>query len=302
MPDDNQTIDYDQTMIDSAKNFTDNVFERKIPRLTCMTGDHIGRRIFLADDRITFGRSHDATIFLSDTHVSRLHLSIEFDPDLNAYRVKDLGSSNGTRLNGKHISEAVLKESDKIIIGQTMLRFGWADELDIEYQAEIDQLMNIDELTGLLVKRRFDEEMNRTIAVAKKQGNELAMIMIDMDGLKQINDSHGHAFGSYSISQTGKLIKEIIEKRGLACRFGGDEFMVFLPDFNTEKARCIAEDIRKRVENHPYEKDGVTLNPTVSIGVSTLKSDDTMASIFNRADRALYASKNAGRNMVSVSK
>jgi diguanylate cyclase (GGDEF)-like protein len=293
--------DGDETIIDSIINYADNDFERKIPRLTYMTGDHIGRRIMLADDRITLGRSHDATIFLRDSHVSRLHLSIEFDPDLSAHRIKDLGSSNGTRLNGKRISEAILKESDKIIIGQTMLRFGWADELDLEYQAEIDQLMNIDELTGLLVKRRFDEEMNRSIAVARKQGDDLAMIMIDIDGLKQINDRYGHAFGAYTIAQTGKLIKATIGKKGLACRFGGDEFMVFLPYFHAEGARRIAEEIRMCVESYPYKKDRVVLNPTVSLGVSALRADDNMSSIFSRADKALYSSKNAGRNTVSVS-
>lgn len=292
--------DGDETIVDSIKNYADNDFVRKIPRLTYMTGDHIGRRIMLADDRITLGRSHDATIFLGDAHVSRIHLSIEFDPDLRAYRIKDLGSSNGTRLNGKRISEAILKESDKIIIGQTMLRFGWADELDLEYQAEIDQLMNIDELTGLLVKRRFDEEMNRSIAVAKKQGDDLAMIMIDIDGLKQINDKYGHAFGAYTIAQTGKLIKATIGKKGLACRFGGDEFMAFLPNLHAEGARRLAEEIRKRVEIYPYKKDSVFLSPTVSLGVSVLKADDNMSSIFKRADKALYSSKNAGRNMVSV--
>lgn len=293
--------DSEETITFKIRDYVDNDFERKIPRLTFMTGDHIGRRIMLADDRITFGRSHDATIYLPDTHVSRVHLSIEFDPDLRGYLVKDLGSSNGTLLNGKHITEAILKESDKIIIGQTVLCFGWADELDLEYQTEIDKLMNIDELTGLIVKRRFDEEMNRSIAVAKKIGEDLALIMIDMDGLKQINDRYGHSFGAYVIAQTGKLIKTTIDKKGLACRFGGDEFMVLLPNLNAEGAHRIAEQIRKCVDNFPYEKDGVTLSQTVSLGVSALKADDDVSSLFDRADEALYSSKNAGRNIVSVS-
>ncbi len=292
--------DSGKTIIDSVRNFVDVDFERKIPRLTFMTGDHIGRRIMLADDRITLGRSHDATIFLDDMKVSRLHLSIKFDPDMRVYRIKDLRSSNGTLINGKRISEAILKESDKIIIGQTMLRFGWADELDLEYQIEIDKLMNIDELTGLVVKRRFDEEMNRSIAVAKMQKQDLSMIMIDMDGLKQINDRYGHAFGAYAIAQTGKLIKATIDKKGLACRFGGDEFMVFLPNLHANEACGIAEQIRKCVEGYAYEKDGVTLSPTISLGVSALKPNDNLSSIFDRADQALYSSKKTGRNKVSV--
>jgi two-component system cell cycle response regulator len=289
------------TIITSDRNYSDTDFEKKIPSLTLMTGDHIGRRILLADDRITLGRSPQATILLHDTHVSRLHLAIAFDPEAGAYRLRDLGSSNGTLLNGKRISEATLKESDKIIIGTTMLRFGWADKLDLQYHTEIDQLMNIDELTGLVVKRRFDEEMNRSIAVARAQGADLAMIMIDIDGLKQINDTYGHAFGAYTIAQTGRLIKAEIDRKGLASRFGGDEFMAFLPNRGIEDAHRIAEEIRACVETYSYEKDGVMLRPTISIGVSALKPDDSMASIFDRADEALYSSKKAGRNKVSVS-
>ena len=235
-----------------------------------------------------------------DDHVSRLHIAIEFDPEQCAYRLEDLGSSNGTLLNGDRISEAFLKESDKIIIGNTMLRFGWADELDLQYQTEIDQLINIDELTGLVVKRRFVEEMSRAMAVAKRQRLDLAMMMIDMDGLKQINDTYGHAFGAYAISQTGKLIKMGIGNKGLASRFGGDEFMAYLPNIHTEEAFQVAEKIRTSVETYPFEKNVVCFTPTISVGVSALKAGDTMSTIFDRADKALYLSKKAGRNKVSV--
>jgi diguanylate cyclase (GGDEF)-like protein len=136
--------------------------------------------------------------------------------------------------------------------------------------------------------------------VAKRQGKGLAMIMMDMDGLKQINDTYGHAFGAYTIAETGSLIKAAFEKKGLASRFGGDEFMAFMPNVQAEEARQIAEAIRMRVENHAYKKDGISLRPTICIGISNLKADDSMASLFKRADEALYMSKRSGRNKVSV--
>lgn len=293
--------EYIDTIIASGKQFSDKDFEKKVPNLTYLGGDQVGRRIMLADDRVTLGRSPDATIMLRDNHVSRLHIAIAFDTDRNGYRIQDLGSSNGTLLNGAHISEAILQDSDKILIGETMLRFGWSDVFDLQYQTEIDNLVNIDELTGLVVKRRFDEELNRYIAVAKTQGKGLAMIMMDLDGLKRINDTYGHSFGAYTISETGALIKAAFEKKGLASRFGGDEFMAFMPNVQAEEAHRIAEEIRTRVETHPYEKDGISLKPTICIGVSNLKTDDSMASLFERADEALYMSKRSGRNKVSVS-
>lgn len=288
------------TVIFNANWFSDKDFEKKVPGLTVLSGDQVGRRIMLADDRITMGRSPEATIMLRDNLISRLHLAINFSPALCGYVVQDLKSSNGSFLNGIRITEAALKESDKILIGNTILRFGWSDVFDLQYQDEIDNLLNIDELTGLIVKRRFDEELNRFIAVSRTQGTDLAMIMMDIDGVKQINDTHGHSFGAHTISQTGKLIKAITDHKGLASRFGGDEFMVFLPKFTMDAAKQIAETIRLQVETHNFEMEGIVLRPTISIGVSILKTNDTMASLFKRADEALYMSKRTGRNKVSA--
>jgi len=288
------------TVILQANWFRDEDFEKKVPGLTFLSGDQVGRRIMLANDRITMGRSPEATIMLRDTLVSRLHLAIGFNPELGSYVIQDLNSTNGSFLNGMRITEATLKESDKILIGNTILRFGWSDVFDLQYQNEIDNLLNIDELTGLVVKRRFDEELDRFIAVALTRGADLAMIMMDIDGVKQINDTHGHAFGAYTISQTGKLIKAITNHKGLASRFGGDEFMVFLPNFKLEAAEQLAETIRSQVETYNFELEGIRLRPTISIGLSILKKDDTMASLFKRADEALYISKRTGKNKVST--
>lgn len=293
--------EYIDTIIGRVNTYSDKDFEKKVPSLTYLGGGQVGRRIMLADDRITLGRSPEATIMLRDKHVSRLHIAIDFDPDRNGYRIQDLGSSNGTLINGARISEAILNDSDKILIGETILRFGWSDAFDLRYQTEIDNLVNIDELTGLIVKRRFDEELNRYIAVAKRQGKGLAMIMMDMDGLKQINDTYGHSFGAYAIAETGSLIKAAFEKKGLASRFGGDEFMAFMPNVQAEEARQAAEALRMRVENHAYKKDGISLRPTICIGISNLKAEDSMTSLFKRADDALYMSKRSGRNKVSIS-
>jgi two-component system, cell cycle response regulator len=288
------------TITGDPNRFIDSDFDKKVPILTCMSGQQVGRRIMLADDHITLGRSPDATIMLQDTCVSRLHLAIQYDASCREYRIQDLESSNGTLLNETRVAEAMLRDGDKIIIGHTMLRFSWADALDLRFQNEIEHLINIDELTGLVVKRRFDEELNRFAAVARKQHTCLAMMMMDMDGIKQINDTHGHAFGAYAIAETGRIIKRVVGKKGLASRFGGDEFMAFIPDASIETAQCIGEEIRESVENHSYVKDDVVLEPTICIGISVLKSGDTLETLLTRADAALYHSKRAGRNLVSA--
>ena len=273
--------------------------QKKIPILTFIAGTQIGRRIPLADDSITMGRSDEATIMIRDTAVSRLHLKIEHEPQSGVYVVNDLGSTNGTVLNDKKTLKGVLSEGDKIAIGRTILRFSWIDAIDMAFHGEVDKLINIDSLTGLVLKRRFDEELNRHVAVALANRSALSMLMMDMDGLKQINDTYGHPFGAYSISETGKIIKGIISSKGLASRFGGDEFMAFLPNIALEEAREIAEQIRHSVKHHDYEKDGTPFTVTMSIGLAGLRENDSLETLLKRADDALYVSKESGRNRVS---
>lgn len=293
--------DSNNTIIADRNRFAEKDFERKVPTLTYLTGKQVGRRIMLADDRITLGRAPDATIMLTDTHVSRLHLSIEFDHEHHSYLIRDLKSSNGTFLNGVRIFETHLKESDKILIGKTILRFGWSDAFDLRYQTEIDNLLNIDAPTGLIIKRRFDEELDRYIAVARTQGADLILMVMDMDEVKELNDTHGHAFGSHAISQAGRLVRAAVEHRGLASRLGGDEFVALLPNMPMDTATEIAESIRSQIQSYPFEKDGRSFSPTISIGITDFRIGDTTASLFKRAEDALLQSKQTGRNKVSVS-
>ena len=292
----NKTISFTPSGLEASD------FKKRIPILTFIGGTQVGRRVMLADDAITLGRSLDCTIMIKDRAVSRFHIKIEYDPHSNFYIVNDLGSSNGTLLNEKVITTSALNEGDKIIIGHTVLRFSWVDTVDIAFHGEVDRLINIDGLTGLVVKRRFDEELNRYVAVALRNESPLSMLMMDMDGLKRINDTYGHPFGAYSISETGKIIKAMLSSNGLASRFGGDEFMAFLPNIPVIKAKEIAEEIRRRVKNHKYEKDNIEFGLTISIGIAELKQNDTPETLLKRADEALYLSKKSGRNKVSLLK
>lgn len=293
--------DITKTKIFHLPCFEATDLQKKIPILTFIAGTQIGRRIPLADDSITLGRSDGATIMIRDRAVSRLHLKIALDPKSGVYVVKDLGSTNGMVLNDRATVEGVLSEGDKIAIGRTILRFSWIDAIDMAFHGEVDKLINIDSLTGLVLKRRFDEELHRHVAVALANRTALNMLMMDMDGLKQINDAYGHPFGAYTISETGKIIKGIIASKGLASRFGGDEFMAFLPNIAQEEAREIAEQIRHGVEHHDYEKDNTHFSVTMSLGLAGLRENDSIETLLKCADDALYVSKNTGRNRVSVS-
>ena len=176
----------------------------------------MGRVILLAQDQVTFGRSPEAGILVNDKAMSRQHGRIWYCCVNESYKITDLDSSNGTFLNDSRVTESELAEGDKVIMGQTVLRFSWGDELDVHFQGEMEKLISIDDLTGLASKRLFDEELVRHIAVARSKGTPLSLLMMDMDGLKKINDTHGHPFGAFSISETGHLIGDIVKGKGMS--------------------------------------------------------------------------------------
>ena len=291
--------DSDETKIFNRNSILSDAFKKKQPILTFISGEQVGRVIYLAEDRVTFGRSPESTILVEDNVVSRRHMEVAFDKKHRSYVVSDLGSSNGVFVNNEKIHSQTLEHGDKIIIGGIILGFSLVDDLDVKFHGEISRLINIDELTGLLVPRRFDEELSRIIAVSHRDKTPLSMLLMDMDGVKKINDTYGHQFGAYAISQTGKLIKEIVAEKGMASRFGGDEFMAFFLNSDLEQGLNWGEHIRTTVEQHSYEKDGTKIFPTISIGVAELDADDTREKLFKEADQALYRAKAAGRNCVS---
>ena len=124
---------------------------------------------------------------------------------------------------------------------------------------------------------------------------------MDMDGLKQVNDAHGHQMGGYTLTEVARIVREHLGNRGEACRFGGDEFVAYLPGVDRVAAAALAEGVRGAVEGHVFARDGVELHVTLSIGVAAYPDDGaTPDALFRAADQALYRAKAAGKNRVSL--
>jgi two-component system, cell cycle response regulator len=259
----------------------------------------IGVHVFI-DGPTTLGRDPLCKVPLHDFGVSRQHARIT--PDENGdYILEDLRSTNGTRVDGIPITvPRILKDGEKIFIGDTVLRFALADEMEIDFHSEVATLVSTDPLTGLPSKRRFDQAMEFALQDARHAGSSLALLMMDMDGVKQINDTHGHLFGAHVIGETGKLIAQVLGTNGRACRFGGDEFSAFLPGYDLAAACQISERIRSVVETAGMEKDGIPLRPTISIGVACYPdAGDELLELVAMADKALYRAKEQGKNRVA---
>ena len=256
------------------------------------------------DRRVVIGRDPLVELSLSDARASKQHAAVELVEGLMGarYEVKDLGSRNGTLLNGKAVKGSrKLKDGDKISIASTVLRFSIADEVEAAFQAQVEAMLSTDSLTGLLAPRRFDAALDEALRAAAVKGVTVALLVFDIDGLKQINDRHGHATGAHTIGEVGRLLAEVLGTRGTATRFGGDEFVAFLPGFSTEMAQALAEELRERVVAHRFEREKVVVKPTLSAGVAVFPSGGSSAkALFDAADRALYRAKARGKNRVAL--
>jgi diguanylate cyclase (GGDEF)-like protein len=276
--------------------------ERRFATLVVIQGADadIGSHI-LCDRPVVIGRDQANELPLADGSTSRRHCQVERMTDGTAYLLRDLGSTNGTLLNGRRIEAETLKEGDKIFVGASVIKFGWADAFEVDYQSRVDALVGTDELTGLLSKRRFDGDYKTAVNAARSTGRPLSVLVMDMDGLKKINDTYGHAVGGQAIKEVAGSLRLVLEARGSTCRFGGDEFISFLPDCEKPQAVELGQKIRDRVAAHSVDWEGVRVAPTISIGVATFPEDgDTPETLFRRADEALYRAKAGGRNQVAT--
>jgi len=268
------------------------------PVLVVVSGNEkdVGRRV-VVERTLLLGRDPDAALTLSDGLVSWHHASIDDRGD--AWALVDLGSTNGVSLNGEKVSDAVLTPNDDIVLGTTVIRFELQDGVAQAYNQAVERLLNIDDLSGLYVRRKFDADLEQMIEAAKKQRGSVALLVMDLDGIKKINDTHGHLFGAYVIGASGKLIGQVVGQRGIGSRFGGDEFLAALPGLDAEAALGVAEEIRAAIGDHAFEREGIRLHPGISIGVAVFPADapDPKA-LFQRADEALYRAKQGGKNRV----
>ncbi len=181
-----------------------------------------------------------------------------------------------------------------------------AEILARELQEANERLRDLafkDGLTGLYNHRYFQELMDREVHRSTRYNRPLSLIMIDIDHFKQINDAFGHQRGDHVLKQIGKIIRNTIRASDIASRYGGEEFAVVLPETELRGAAVLAERIRKNIESCPFDLNGTKTKVTVSLGVTTYvpgKKIIQKGKIIDTADRALYKSKEKGRNRVSI--
>jgi len=200
-------------------------------------------------------------------------------------------------LLGALISVFVVKRTWK---AELVLQRGKAEleKLVLERTHELHQLANTDELTGIFNRRKFSEVMQMELARAKRYGNLLSVIMLDVDRFKSINDTFGHHTGDMVLQKLSQLISTALRDTDIFARWGGEEFIILAPSGESKKPDILAERLRSAVESCHFAEAGTV---TCSFGVTEFRPDDDQDSMINRADHNLYQAKNSGRNRVCFS-
>ncbi len=168
-----------------------------------------------------------------------------------------------------------------------------------EREKSLQTISVTDELTGLFNRRFLNASLEKKIAAARRGNTDLSVLMLDVDHFKDFNDTYGHQEGDLVLSTLGKVVTYALREEDIACRYGGEEFVVILHNADMNAALDVAERIRANFESVPF-RPGTKhdLHVTVSIGAITVEPDETPERIILRADRAMYRAKQFGRNRV----
>jgi two-component system cell cycle response regulator len=176
----------------------------------------------------------------------------------------------------------------------------YADRLRHNVQLSLEMAIT-DQLTGLHNRHYMSRHLDNLLSSAAQSGKELAFLILDIDYFKAVNDGHGHDIGDEVLKEFANRVAANIRGIDLACRYGGEEFVVVMPDTDVTLAFTIAERLRKSIEQNPIaiSRAPGALNITISIGIAGSEGpSDTAEALLHRADQALYSAKRTGRNRV----
>jgi diguanylate cyclase (GGDEF)-like protein len=272
----------------------------RIPVLLLLEGMEVGRIFKLTQGTHVIGRAPGVDIQLLDPSLSRRHARVIVHGTILV--LEDLGSANGLLVNGEKVPRHTLVDGDKIRLGDsTLLRFCLHDETDESFQETMYDLALRDALTRAFNRKHFALQLAREVSYARRHKTPLSVLMVDIDHFKSVNDQHGHLCGDAVLVEMAKRLQSCIRHEDILARYGGEEFVLVLRGIRLAEAGIVAERLRRRVADTPFEHDGKKIPLTVSVGgASFAPGANEELTLIAAADAALYAAKNAGRNRVKL--
>jgi diguanylate cyclase (GGDEF)-like protein len=168
----------------------------------------------------------------------------------------------------------------------------------VEMHSSVAYAAGIDPLTGALNRRAWTKHASRELARCERRGQPVALVAIDLDNFKRVNDTHGHGGGDVALCAFVDLVKEQLRPEDMIARLGGEEFALLLPGMDTLDAACAADNLRHSLEQMRVHYDGRMIQTTASAGVTVMQPGESLEEMLKRADDLLYRAKSEGRNLV----
>ena len=227
-----------------------------------------GRRYGFWGCPTIIGRDSASDIVLDSDSVSRKHASLELC-DVGML-LRDQDSLNGTYLNDILIRSAVVRNGDRISVGTTIFKFLLGADVDSLYRQEIYRLTIEDGLTQVGNRRWFEERLGVEVSRSKRYDRPLGLVILEPDQLAEINDEFGSLTGDYVLRELASLLSKRIGKEVALARYGGQQFVLALPESDGETAVRFAHAVLRLVRQHKFEFEGLSLTLTASAGVAEL--------------------------------
>ena len=290
--------DEEQTI--HASSFDDEANVVHVPYVVVLAGDVAGRVIRLKPgSQMDIGRSRNCEVFLDDQNISRRHARFVVQGGGETI-LEDLGSTNGTLVNGKRVDSVRLSDGDRICAGNVILRYSLKDDLEFVFQQELFEKATKDPLTGALNKAFFLDALEKEFNYHRRYEKPLSLLIFDLDNFKKINDVYGHVNGDIVLKTFSEQILGCLRREDLFARFGGEEFMALFRNTSKDTAVRIGNKLLELVRSMKFSTPSAEFQTSVTIGVATFIDDnfESPQAMVMHADSRLYEGKKNGKDQV----
>ncbi|MBC7466875.1 MAG: GGDEF domain-containing protein [Bdellovibrio sp.] len=296
----------DKTSIVASETFKGKLraADEAPPAIIVLVGPpgYVGKQWLLTKTDLTIGRSVESDVYISDGSLSRSHA--KFVVIGSEVSILDLGSTNKTIVNSVPLPPLTarrLVNNDQVKTGNIIFKFLERGSLEAISNQHVFDKAQKDALTSAYSKGALLEKGPEAVKRAEVLTEPMSVVTFDIDHFKKVNDTYGHPGGDYVLKELGQIMQsKLVRSNDYFARYGGEEFVLILQSTPIRTAMEVAERIRQTIQSHVFTFEGKTIPVTISIGVSERSPTDTWDQVYNKADKALYQSKQNGRNKVTA--
>lgn len=270
------------------------------PYFIVLSGGAVGMMYKLnRDGPMVIGRGLGADVRLDDEGVSRQHSKVTAVGNGDAV-LEDLGSSNGTFVNGDRIQRHTLKDGDKVQVGSiSILKFSYQDDLERAFQEQLFDRGIKDGAIGIYNKKYLLDRIDSDYSHAQRHRTNLSLLMFDIDHFKEINDTYGHPAADLVLKELAQIVRRTLRTSDVFARYGGDEFVVLMREIDDAGTLVLAKRVHKLIKKHKFVFEGMQISITISLGMASLSDNVKNATeLLGVADKYLYKAKQAGRDCI----